>query len=325
MVEYTPCGTLEGHNGDVTAIVSGHADGSDNSLLISGARDKKLLIWKLNPESEREEEGSFGEPYIALTGHNHFVSDLALSADNNFVLSSSWDKSLRLWNLKTGKCQSRFSGSSKEILSCAFSSDSRQVLSCGIDNKVTLWNNKGEFKMSSQYSNHTDYVSRLRYSPSQKNNYFVSTGWDGKLKLWTGFCNIQVSFVAHEGPIYGLAINTNGMYIATGGKDTNVKIWKVSEMSKPTKVYSNDSVVNDVAFNPEYQWVAAATDSALNVWDVSSSGDEYLVTIPVELNEKGNRAFRFTSLAWNASGNYLYAGCSDGVIRVYKVEIKEVA
>lgn len=327
MAEYTFCGTLEGHNDEVTSIVSGNsnAENSENNILISGARDKKLIIWKLNPDEEREEEGSFGEPYIALTGHNHFVSDLALTNDNNYVLSSSWDKSLRLWNLRTGKCQSRFSGCSKEVLSCAFSSDSRQVLSCGVDNKISIWNNKGDFKTASPNSNHTDYVSKLRYSPSQKNNYFVSVGWDGKLKLWTGFCKIQVSFKAHDAPIYGLAINTNGMYIATGAKDALVKIWKVSDMSEPFMTYTSDTTVNDVAFNPEYQWVAAATDSALNVWDVSNNKDEYLVTIPVELNEKGNRLYKFTSLCWNANGGFLYAGCSDGVIRVYNIKIKEVS
>jgi len=66
-----------------------------------------------------------GDPYISLTGHNHFISDLSLSKDGNFVLSASWDKSLRLWSLKTGKCIKKFYGEKKEITSCAFSNDSR--------------------------------------------------------------------------------------------------------------------------------------------------------------------------------------------------------
>ena len=101
-VENKFCGYLEGHGDMVTSIVSGFTreDDKDNEILVSGSRDHKLLIWKLTPESERNEE-TYGEPYISLTGHNHFVSDLSLSADSNFVLSSSWDKSLRLWSLKT--------------------------------------------------------------------------------------------------------------------------------------------------------------------------------------------------------------------------------
>jgi len=326
IAQQTFCGTLEGHNGEVTSIVSGHATGEvkDSHLLVSGARDKKLIIWKLNTDTDRAESSSFGEPYLALTGHNHFVNDLSLSGDNNYILSASWDKTLRLWNLKTGKCQSRFSGCPREVLSCAFSSDARQVLSSGFDNKVSLWNNKGEYKTGSAVSNHTDAVSKIRYSPSVKNNYFATAGWDGKLKIWTGFCKIKVSFIAHDGPIYGLAINTNGMYVATGGKDATVKLWKVTEIAEPAKEYKCDSQVNDVAFNPEYQWVAAATDNALKVWDVSSNETIPIVNIPVDINSNNqNRKFKFTSLCWNATGKYLYGGCSDGKIRVYHIEITE--
>lgn len=69
------------------------------------------MIWKLNPEPALEENSLYGEPYISLSGHNHYVSDLSLTQDSNFVLSSSWDKSMRLWSLKTGKCTEKFFGS----------------------------------------------------------------------------------------------------------------------------------------------------------------------------------------------------------------------
>lgn len=78
------------------------------------------------------------------------MSDLSLIHDSQYLLSSSWDKSLRLWNLKSGKCMLRFSAQGqKELLSVAFSSDGRQIFSAGCDYKVSLWNIKGELKMSS--------------------------------------------------------------------------------------------------------------------------------------------------------------------------------
>jgi guanine nucleotide-binding protein subunit beta-2-like 1 protein len=56
-----------------------------------------------------------------MTGHNHFVSDLCLSADGSFAISSSWDKTLRLWNLKTGQTVRQFIGHKKEIYTVCFS------------------------------------------------------------------------------------------------------------------------------------------------------------------------------------------------------------
>lgn len=118
-------GYLEGHNKQVTSIVTGvtEEDGKQNQVIISGGRDNKLLLWKLYDEPN--EDSMAGEPYISLTGHNHFVSDLSLSPDCSFVLSSSWDKSMRLWSLKSGQCVRKFFGCQKELLSCTFSPDCR--------------------------------------------------------------------------------------------------------------------------------------------------------------------------------------------------------
>lgn len=60
-----------------------------------------------------------------LTGHSHFVSDLALSNENCYAVSSSWDKTLRLWDLRAGKTSRKFYGHTKEVFTVAFSPDNR--------------------------------------------------------------------------------------------------------------------------------------------------------------------------------------------------------
>ena len=326
-IKNTFCGFLAGHTGAVSSIVTGHSsgDGKNNNILISGSRDKTLLIWKLNTDLERNTTESFGDPYIALTGHNNFVSDLSLSTDNNFLISSSWDNSLRLWNLKSGKCIKRFSVNDKNsILSATFANDNRQIFSCGTDNKVSLWNTQGKLMMSSTTGNHLDWISKVRNSPSAKNKFYATVGWDGRLKIWTDFLKIQTSIKAHEGPANALAINTNGLYIATGGKDQTVKLWKINELNEPVKVYKTDSPVNDVAFNPELQWVAAATDNLIYIWDISNDFDGPIQTIKAEPKKtKIQGEPKFTTLAWSSSGKYLFCGATDGLIRVQQIEISE--
>lgn len=316
-VNSRPVGKLVGHNGMVTSIVTGESNDDDKKkYVISGSRDKKLIIWKLIPDQE-DENSLFGEPYISLTGHNHFVSDLSLNKDCNYVLSSSWDKSMRLWSLKTGKCTQKFFGSAKEINSCAFSYDSRQIFSSGFDNKLALWNTKGEQKALSSEKNHQDCVTRIRFSPSAKVEFYASVGWDGRLKLWSKFFKCNVSFMASQDPLYALAISSNGAYIATGGKDCHVKIWKVQSFEKPQADYEADSIVNDVAFNPRFQWVAAACDKSVKIWDISNANTNKEVVC--EDVPKG-ATYKFTSIAWDRDGEYLYVGCSDGIIRVFKIE-----
>ena len=46
-----------------------------------------------------------------------------------FCLSGSWDGTLRLWDLNTGKTTRRFVGHTKDVLSVAFSVENRQARS----------------------------------------------------------------------------------------------------------------------------------------------------------------------------------------------------
>jgi len=320
------CGYLEGHSGAITSIVTGHSntDGKENDILVTGSRDKTLIIWKINHDLERNEEAAFGEPFISLTGHNHFISDLSLSQDQAHLLSSSWDKSLRLWSLKTGKCVKRFSHpSQKEILSTTFSPDGRQIFSSGCDTKLSLWNTKGEFILSSEKQGHYDWASKIRHSLSAKNKFYASVGWDGKLKIWTEFFKLSQTVNAHEGPIYALAISNNGSYIATGGKDQLIRLWKLGEFDKPIKEFKCDSNVVDLAFHPEMQWLAAATENSIGFYEIIGENEKpFGQEKPVKrTSSKIEGTPKFTSLAWSHTGKYLYTGASDSFVRVYQINV----
>lgn len=118
------------------------------------------------------DETNYGIAKRALTGHNHFVSDVVISSDGQFALSGSWDATLRLWDLNTGErhvrllVQSplrvcvvtsdegvttrRFVGHTKDVLSVAFSADNRQIVSGARDRTIKLWNTLGVCKYTIQ-------------------------------------------------------------------------------------------------------------------------------------------------------------------------------
>merc|ERR1719396_23976 len=173
-------GTLEGHEGWVTSIATPQNLNSD--VIISASRDKTLLVWKIT-----REEGNYGYPLRSLHGHSHFVEDVDISSDGQFALSGSWDGTLRLWDLNTGDTTRRFIGHTKDVLSVAFSVDNRQIVSASRDKTIKLWNTLGECKYTisgsagvsgGENEGHSEWVSCVRFSPSQQVPLIVSCGWD---------------------------------------------------------------------------------------------------------------------------------------------------
>ena len=114
--------------------------------------DKSIIVWQLT-----RDEDSYGYPKRILHGHNHFVSDVVISSDGQFALSSSWDHTLRLWDLNTGLTTRRFVGHTSDVLSVSFSADNRQIVSGSRDRSIKLWNTLGECKYDIKEDGHTEW------------------------------------------------------------------------------------------------------------------------------------------------------------------------
>ncbi len=168
-------GVLLGHSGWVTSL----ATSSENpNMILSGSRDKTLIVWELNGA-----DGNFGFAKKSLHGHNHHVEDVVISSDGKFAISASWDKTLRLWNLKTGQTTRRFVGHTKDVMSVSFSPDNRQIVSASRDRTIKLWNTIGDCKYTLSEENHNGWVSCVRFSPNPLSPVVISGGWDKVVKV----------------------------------------------------------------------------------------------------------------------------------------------
>merc|ERR1712100_549886 len=185
---YALRGTLQGHNGAITS-------------------------WTLNDTSSADDAA--GVPKRSLQGHSHFVEDVVLSSDGAFALSCSWDRTLRLWDLKNGVTTKTFVGHEKDVLSVAFSVDNRQIVSASRDRTIKLWNTLGECKVTIADNNHSEWISCVRFSPDVSNPIVVSCGWDRVVKVWDpSDFKLKHNLYGHTGYINTLAVSPNGVMCA---------------------------------------------------------------------------------------------------------------
>jgi len=318
-------GKLEGHRDWVTSIATTY---EQSELLISGSRDKSVMVWQLNKDMENavNEDGIIGDTTTganvgyarrAMRGHGQAVADAVISSDGMFALSASWDKTIRLWDMSTGATLRTFQGHSKDVNSVAFSADNRQIVSGSRDKTIRLWNTLAECKYTITENCHTDWVSCVRFSPSAKQPLIVSCGWDKLIKVWNlSNCQLKSNLAGHTGVLYTVTISPDGSLCASGGKDATAQLWDVNDGKK---LYTLDatSTINALCFSPKNYWLCAATDTSIKVWDLETKSvwDEITGT-----NIPKNGIPWCVSLSWSSDGNTLFAGSTDGNIYVYAIE-----
>lgn len=308
MATFELCGTLTGHNGAVTCLA---VSAQKPDTLVSGSRDKTLMIWKINPTAER-----YGLPYRSLHGHSHFVEDVALSNDGQYALTGSWDGTMRLWDLTACKTVRRFVGHTKDILSVSFSPDNRQIISSSRDRTIKLWNILGECKYT--FEGHDEWVSCVRFSPDATKPLIVSASWDKTVKIWDiATFKTRHTLVGHSGCVHTVAICPDGTIAATAGKDGLVHIWDIAE-DKHIHTFETGAPVNEVAFSPVKFWLAAAGNDGIRVFDLESK--ELIAVIPNAGFESKLKNLNCLSLTFSPDGTTLYAGYNDNLIRVFAVK-----
>lgn len=306
-------GVLEGHNGWVTSLATSP---HDPDLLVSGSRDKTLLVWRLTHEGI--DMGEYGRPIRSLHGHNHFVEDVTLSADSQYALSCSWDKTLRLWDLAKGESARVFVGHESDVLTCSFSSDNRQIISGGRDKTIRVWNTIGQCKYVFNDA-HNAWVTSARFRPNEAEGAtIISGGWDRKVRLYslTDY-QLKHTFEGHTGCVNSVTVSPDGTLCASGGKDGKVMLW---DLKNCTRLHCREveGEINAVCYHPDHYWLCVATSNAIEVFDLERKCK--VDRLVPDTEGEGTTAPVCKSLAWSADGRILFAGYTDNVIRVYETE-----
>ena len=104
-------------------------------LLAFGAYGCSVEIWSL----EESAGPSQGKLLRSLAGHSWAVTSVAFSPDGKTLLSGSGDHTLRLWNVRDGRCLAIFEGHSLGVNSVAFSPDGKRIASASTDGSVRVW------------------------------------------------------------------------------------------------------------------------------------------------------------------------------------------
>ena len=91
---------------------------------------------------------SFGAPVpkppppkerATLKGHKRAVYSICFSPDGKILASGSWDKTIKLWDVVTGKNTATLSGHTERVEAIAFSPDGKILASMGLDWILRLW------------------------------------------------------------------------------------------------------------------------------------------------------------------------------------------
>ncbi|KAK5887484.1 hypothetical protein CesoFtcFv8_016083 [Champsocephalus esox] len=114
-------------------------------------------------------------------GHSALVNEVLFSPDTRLLASASFDKSIKIWDGRTGKYLISLRGHVGSVYQVAWSADSRLLVSGSSDSTLKVWDIKTG-KLNMDLPGHADEVYAVDWSPDGQR--VVSGGKDKCLRIW---------------------------------------------------------------------------------------------------------------------------------------------
>ena len=187
---------------------------SPDGQILAISEDNNITFW--NPDT--------GKRLHELSGHTEQVTSLAFSPDGKILISGSYDRTIRLWNVRKRKELGTLKGDDS-VYTVAFSPDGQYIASGSKDSTIILWPLYSD-ESPRTLTGHSKAVFSVAFSADSK--MLVSGSADGKIKMWrvsTGEL-IETLPEQHYRGVTSVAFSPDGRHIASGDRDMTVRIWQ---------------------------------------------------------------------------------------------------
>lgn len=288
--------------------------------------------------------------------HESSVYSVAISLSGDYIVSGSWDKTVRVWDLQGNQIHQPLNHEDS-VASVAISSNGHYIVSSTWEGKVYVWKIKNDFEqihIVQAFQAHEE--GQISVAISSDGQYIASGSDDSTVRLWDRQGNQigqslehsdRVTSVAissdgqyiasgssdgvrlsnakgeqiaqlleHGGRVSSVAMSSNGKYIVSGSWDGKVYLWNINGKQIGQPFHAHDAVWS-VDISPDGQYiVSGGEDNLIRLWNKQGK--------PIGEILRGHKNY-IRSVAISLDGQYVVSGSEDGTVRLWDTQTYQIS
>jgi WD40 repeat protein len=246
---------------------------------------------------------------IKVLSHPSEVNEVSFSPDGKTLASGSEDKTVKLWDVETGKELKTLKGHQDSVNSVSFPPDGKTLASASRDKTVKLWDVVTGKELKT-LNGHQSAVNSVSYSPDGKT--LASASRDNTVKLWDVVTGKELKTLnGHQDQVWSVSFSPDGKTLASASWDNTVKLWDVGTGKELKTLKGYQSWVNSVSYSPDGETLASGSgDGTVKLWDVGTGKE--LKTLQVH-------QYSVRSVSFSPDGKTLASASADNTVRIWEV------
>lgn len=233
---------------------------------------------------------------FTLQGHLDYIRTVEFHRECPWILSSSDDQMIRIWNWQSRTCIAVLTGHNHYVMCASFHPKEDLVVSASLDLTVRVWDISGLRKKTVSIKPFPEEGLRIQ------NEIFGSTD-----------AVVKYILEGHDRGVNWAAFHPTSPLIVSGADDRQVKLWRMSD-TKAWEVETFRGHFNNVScvlFHPRQELILSnSEDKTIRVWDMAKRN--MIQTFRREHD-------RFWILAAHPELNLFAAGHDSGMV-IFKLE-----
>lgn len=288
----------------------------DGRRAFSAGRDEIIRVWdlsKIPPPTVPLKPVTEVVPAPRFEGHAGPITQVLFLPDSLRFLTAGQDKTLRLWDVASGKNLLRMAGHKGEIKAIAITPDGRRAVSGDTEGAVRLWDLTTGLQLPGFVGK--GGVDSLACAPDGgRVLYGSSDGFARLLAIDGPSKGVSQSFGASGSAINALALSPDGKHFVCGHADGKLRI-RETDTGKEGGQFLGQHIgpIHAVAFAPDGRSVVTGgADRTVRLWTIID-GKEW--------RRYPGHTGAVLSVAYSTDGRYLLSGGMDKVVRLWDVKI----
>jgi transcription initiation factor TFIID subunit 5 len=256
-------------------------------LVAAGTSKSYIQVWSLDgsplidrtpgitekPSSSRRLIGHQDAVYsVAFSPSTAKPSDDSPDTHPRLLLSSSADKTIRMWSIDGWCCLCQFRAHITPVWDVKWGPYGHYFLSCGMDKVARIWSQE-HISPLRMFVGHDGDVDVGAWHP---NGCYVFTAGDKTVRMWDIMRGTAVRmFTGHTGNITALECAPDGKTLASADDQGSIFLWDLTTGSRTKRMRGHGKGgIWSLSWSVESTViVSGGADNSVRVWDVAQRGD----------------------------------------------------